>query len=102
MQQLVEDNLAAITDLCRRYAVRKLDLFGSATENNFDPESSDLDFLVEFDHYTPANAADRFLGLMVELEDLFGRKIDLVSSKAIRNPFFREVVDRTKVPLYAA
>jgi predicted nucleotidyltransferase len=49
------------------------------------------------------NAADRYLGLLVDLEDLFGgRKIDLVSYRAMRNPYFKQVVDRTRVLLYAA
>ena len=102
MQKVVEDKLAAIEELCRRYAVSRLELFGSALREDFQPQSSDLDFLVEFSDYTPENAADRFLGLLVDLEDLFERKIDLVSSKAIRNPYFRQVVDSTKVLLYAA
>lgn len=102
MQKVVEDKLGAIEELCRRYAVRRLDLFGSGVRDDFQSQTSDLDFLVEFSDYTPENAADRFLGLLVDLEDLFERKIDLVSSKAIRNPYFRQVVDSTKVSLYAA
>ena len=50
----------------------------------------------------PADAADRFFGLQADLEELFGRHVDLVSNEAIRNPFFRQTVDRTKVALYAA
>lgn len=69
---------------------------------HFDADHSDLDFIVEFNHFTVANAADRYLGLLVDLEDLFARKIDLVSYRAIRNPYFKEVVDRTRVQLYAA
>lgn len=102
MQKVVEDKLGAIEELCRRYAVRRLDLFGSGVREDFNPQSSDLDFLVEFDNFTVENAADRFLGLLVDLEDLFDRRIDLVSSTAIRNPFFRQIVDGSKVSLYAA
>jgi hypothetical protein len=91
-----------LSELCRRYDVRRLDVFGSALSEHFDPDRSDLDFIVEFNQFTIANAADRYLGLMVDLEDLFGRKIDLVSYRAIRNPYFKEVVDRTRVQLYAA
>ena len=102
MQKVVEDKLVAIEALCRRYAVSRLELFGSGARTDFDPHTSDLDFLVEFGDLTIENAADRFLGLMVDLEDLFGRRIDLVSATAIRNPYFRQVVDSTKVLLYAA
>jgi predicted nucleotidyltransferase len=102
MNSLIEQHLAALIDLCRRYDVKRLDLIGSAVGSDFDSRSSDLDFVVEFNNFTIQNAADRFLGLMLDLEDLFGRKIDLVSYPAIRNPFFKQVVDQTRVNLYAA
>ena len=102
MQKVVEEKLEALNDLCRKYDVRRLDLFGSAAREDFNAQTSDLDFLVEFGNFTVENAADRFLGLLVDLEDLFGRRIDLVSATAIRNPYFRQVLDTTKVPLYAA
>ncbi len=102
MNPLIEEHLDALVDLCRRYDVKRLDLIGSAVRSDFDPGSSDLDFVVEFNNFTIQNAADRFLGLMLELGDLFNRKIDLVSYPAIRNPFFKQVVDQTRVNLYAA
>lgn len=97
-----QEHQAELLDLCRRYRVRRLDLFGSATGAKFDPARSDLDFLVEFEDLRTEDAADRYLGLLVDLEDLFGRKVDLVTSGGRRNPFFREEVERTRVPLYAA
>jgi predicted nucleotidyltransferase len=102
MNSLVEQHLGDLIDLCRRYNVKRLDLIGSAVRSDFDPQSSDLDFVVEFNDFIVKNAADRFLGLMLDLEDLFGREIDLVSYPAIRNPFFKQVVDQTRVKLYAA
>jgi predicted nucleotidyltransferase len=102
MLDLIEQRRPQILDLCRKYAVKRLELFGSAARGTFDPARSDLDFAVEFTDFTVANAADRFLGLLVDLEDLFGRKIDLVSYPAIRNPFFKQAVDQSRVSLYAA
>lgn len=98
----IEQHRPELLALCRKYGVRRLDVFGSATRSDFDPGRSDIDFVVEFNDFTVENAADRFLGLMVDLEDLFGRPIDLVSYRAIRNPYFKRVVDETRVPLYAA
>jgi hypothetical protein len=81
--------------------VRRLDLFGSATGDDFDADRSDLDFLVEFDSL-PGGYADIFFGLKESLEELFGRPVDLVAAPSIRNPYFRESVEAAKVPLYAA
>lgn len=102
MIELIEAKRPQLMDLCRRYRVRRLDVFGSAAQGGFDPARSDLDFLVEFEDLTIEDAADRYLGLLVDLEDLFARKIDLVSDNAIRNPYFRRAVDATRISLYAA
>ncbi len=91
-----------LRDLCRRFHVRRLDLFGSAAGDDFDPARSDLDFLVEFQPAPPCGYADAFFGLKESLEQLFGRPVDLVAAAAIRKPFFRESVEGAKVPLYAA
>jgi predicted nucleotidyltransferase len=100
--KIVEQHRSQLLALCRKYDVRRLDLIGSATRDDFDLAKSDLDFVVEFNDLTVQNGADRYLGLMIDLEDLFGRKIDLVSYPAIRNPYFKQVVDNTRVTLYAA
>jgi len=98
----VEKQQPALHALCRKYGVQRLGLFGSAARGGFDPARSDIDFVVEFADFSVENAADRYLGLLVDLEDLFGRKIDLVSYPAIRNPYFKQIVDQTRVSLYAA
>lgn len=102
MIPLIEQYRPQLEQLCRKYRLRRLNLFGSAARGDFKDDSSDLDFAVEFIDLEVENAFDRYFGLLVDLEDLFGRKIDLVSYPAIRNPFFKQVIDSTSVPLYAA
>ena len=102
MIDLIEQHRADLLSLCRKYNVRRLDLFGSALRNDFDVRRSDLDFIVEFNNFTVDHAADRYLGLLLDLQDLFGRPVDLVSYPAIRNPYFKHIVDQTRVMLYAA
>lgn len=102
MIALIEQHRARLLDLCRTYDVRRLDVFGSAASGSFDPQHSDIDFAVEFNNFNVHNAADRFLGFLVDLEDLFDREIDLISYRAIRNPYFKQVADKTRVTLYAA
>lgn len=88
--------------LCRRFHVRRLDLFGSAAAGTEQPGASDLDFLVEFEALPEGSYADNYFGLLESLERLFERSVDLVASSAIRNPYFRKSVDQTKALLYAA
>jgi uncharacterized protein len=80
-----------LLDLCRRFHVRRLDVFGSAATERFDPARSDLDFLVEFAPDSPAGASDDYFGLREALIELFGRPVDLVM-EPLRNPFFRQRV----------
>jgi predicted nucleotidyltransferase len=91
-----------VAALCRRHGVLRLDLFGSAAAGRDRPGESDLDFLVEFDRHPPGGYADAYFGLREDLERLFDRPDDLVVASAIRNPYFRQSVERTKVLLYAA
>jgi predicted nucleotidyltransferase len=98
---LIEQHRDQIAALCRRYGVRKLELFGSAASGHFDPASSDIDFFYEFDS-NPASLSDRFFGLMEDLEHLLGCRVDLVSGQDVRNPYFLQVANQHRVTLYAA
>lgn len=102
MHALIEERLPALTELCRKHHVRVLDLFGSAARGAFDPSSSDIDFLVEFEDLEPGAFAAAYFGLLEELGELFGLSVDLVVDSSIDNPYFRESVERTRTPLYAA
>ncbi len=101
MIALIADNLEAIRDLCRRYGIRKLDLFGSAATGAFNPETSDLDFIVDLGGYEPG-VSRRFNRFATALEDLFGHKADLIADEEIENPFFRESVRQQMVNVYGA
>ncbi len=88
--------------LCLRYGVQRLDLFGSVATGRDDPDASDLDFLVEFQPAALVGYADAYFGLLDALQGLFGRSVDLVVDSAIRNPYFRESVERTRTAVYEA
>jgi uncharacterized protein len=102
MIPVIQDKAETLKKLCLKHRVERLDLFGSATRDDFDPEASDLDFLVEFDPMDPSKHADSFFGLLEDLERLFGRHIDLVESEPIENPFLRESLLRSRRVLYEA
>ena len=102
MTRLIEDNKAAIEELCVRFCVARLDVFGSAADGTFDPQHSDLDFLVEFLPLQPGEHFDTYFGLLEGLQDLFERSVDLVMTRAIKNPYFLKSVNQTRTVLYAA
>lgn len=93
--------LDALPGVCRRFHVRRLDLFGSAaTGRDFDPARSDLDILVSFEPLPPADYADAYFGLREALEALAGRPVDLVTEAALENPYLRRRVESERLPLF--
>ena len=98
----VKERVVELQRLCVCYRVLRLDLFGSAATDDDRRGESDLDFLVEFQTLPSGEYADAFFGLLEALERLFGHRVDLVVDSAIKNPFFRQSVDETRTPLYAA
>jgi predicted nucleotidyltransferase len=102
MVQYIVQHRSEIADLCRCYRVRRLELFGSATGDSFDPKRSDVDFLVEFEPLADGEHADAYFGLKESLAVLFARPVDLVMTSAIRNRYFLEAIKPTRTLLYAA
>ena len=102
MDEIVADRQAELEMLCARHRARRLALFGSAVSGAFDPDRSDLDFVVEFESMSPREHADAFFGLLEDLERLLARRIDLVEYGPIRNPYFQRELQETQVVLYEA
>ncbi len=102
VEGLLAANREGLEALCRKYAVKRLRLFGSALREDWNPETSDLDFLAEFGPPVGMNAFDRFMGFVLDLEALFGRQVDVVDWNAAKNPFFRRHAERSAKDLYAA
>lgn len=99
LQQIAEKR-SHIEQLCQRYQVARLELFGSAISDRFSETTSDLDFLVEFAVNTPQGASDRFFGLKQGLSDLLGHTIDLVEIQTIKNPYFLEAIGPQRLQIY--
>lgn len=103
MISFIEENYESLKRLCKKYHVKRFEVFGSAlTGEGFDSENSDLDFLVEFLPLQPGEHADAYFGLLEALQDLFNRHIDLVMPRAIKNPYFLESINKGREVIYAA
>lgn len=102
MIKLISDSQKALQDLCLKHRVRRLELFGSAAGHGFDPESSDIDFLVEFHQLRDNEYAEAYFGLLEDLKALYKREVDLVVESAVKNPYLRQNIDRSRKLLYAA
>ena len=90
-----------IREICERHGVARLDLTGSAARDDFDPVSSDVDLLVEFLPHANVSAI-AFVELSDALEQVFGRRVDLIELDAVRNPILRDAFARDRMPFYAA
>ena len=102
MNRVIEEKRQQLEELCRRYRVARIELFGSATRSDFDSGKSDLDFLVTFQDLGFNEYADAYFGLLEDFQQLFQRQIDLVTPSAIQNPYFRQAVESTRQLIYAA
>ena len=89
-----------ITEFCRKWKIRELAIFGSAVGDDFRPDS-DVDVLVIFQDNTEWSLFD-LMNAEEELKKIFGRKVDIVEKKAIRNPFRRQHILSHREVIYAA
>jgi predicted nucleotidyltransferase len=102
MHSVISEHRAEIADLCRRFGVTRLEAFGSvARGSDFDPASSDADFLVEFAPRAELTALRQYFGFAEALEGVLGRRVDLVGGE-IRNPYLRASVERDRELVFAA
>lgn len=96
---LLEGNIEQIKRLCQSNSVNALYAFGSITNANFTDES-DIDLVVDIIDPDPISYADKYFNLKFSMENMLGRAVDLLESKAIKNPYLKEEIDRTKILIY--
>src|SRR3954464_12889393 len=99
MSDPIGEHREELSELCRRFHVRTLELFGSAAGGTFGTDS-DLDFLVDFLPLEPAEHGRAYFGLWFALQDLFGRNVDLVETPAVTNRYFLQMIRPQRRILY--
>lgn len=100
MIDVTDEQMVRVRELCAEYGVVKLELFGSAATDDFDPARSDVDVIARFSDGEDLDFADRFFGFEEALEALFGRTVDLLTDRKFRNVIFQRAVDATRKPIY--
>ena len=102
MQTLLRNKISELNNLCSYFKVKKLYAFGSVVSNKFNNDS-DIDFLISFEENISAEQySDNYFSLRNKLKELFKRKIDLVTEKSLKNPYFIESVNESKQLIYEA
>ena len=101
MIDIIKTNQDKILELCRRYNVKRLEIFGSTVTGDFDGKS-DIDFLVEFLPLRRGQYADTYFNLLEDIKVLLDREVDLVMTKAIKNQYFLKQINKQREVLYAS
>ncbi len=91
--------MSELKKLCREYNVSTFSVFGSFIRKDFN-DNSDMDFLVDFDEQDPFKYADSYFGFKNNLEKLFNHKVDLIEKRGLKNTFFKQELENTKVLIY--
>ena len=89
-----------LREICQTWHITQLSLFGSVLREDFSPDS-DIDVLLTFDPAANWSLFD-LMDLQENLQQILGRKVDLVEQKAIRNPYRRESIMATRKIIYEA
>jgi hypothetical protein len=101
MVRIIEDKLDILKELCQNYDVKEMYVFGSACSDKFN-DTSDIDILISFNDISIEKYTDNYFDLHYKLENLFNRRIDLITENSLSNPYFIESIEETKQLLYAA
>lgn len=101
MNKIVIDRIDELIRLCNTYNVKSMYVFGSVCTDRFN-DDSDIDILISFDNLSIDRYTDNYFDLHYKLQELFGRKIDLLTDKSLSNPYFIKGLEQTKQLIYAA
>ena len=102
MVEELREKSAALREICRNYDVLRLDVFGSASRDDFDEKRSDFDFLVKFAVSSTIRPGKQYFGFLHALEDLFGRPVHLAEDFTGQKPAFLARIESDRKQLYAA
>ena len=100
LRKSIESKSEEFLTLCKTHDVKSLYAFGSSTTDKFDVNSSDIDLLVEIETADPIERGEKLMDLWEKFENFFQRRVDLLTSKSLRNPFLKKSIDSSKILIY--
>jgi len=102
MTPVLESHRQEVAAACQRFAVERLEAFGSAVRADFDAKESDVDLIVRFLAPDSPGIADRYYDLAEALERILGRRVDLITERSLRSPLFLQNIAADRITVYAA
>lgn len=99
MNAIIKNNILDIHNFCRKYKVKNLYVFGSVCSEKFN-DKSDIDFLISFKDIPIEEYSDNYFALHELFQNLFSRQIDLITENSLSNPYFINVMEKTKTLIY--
>jgi predicted nucleotidyltransferase len=102
MHPIINENIDSLNEICRSFNVKRLYVFGSASTGTFNEDESDIDLIVELEQMEPVLKGETLINLWDKFEELFCRRVDLLSGTKVRNPYLQEGIDATKHMIYEA
>jgi uncharacterized protein len=100
LKESIQGKISEFLSLCKSHKVKTIHAFGSCVTNDFNDESSDFDFLIEIESEDPIERGENLISIWDKFEELFQRKVDLLTSSSIRNPILKRTIDSTKILIY--
>lgn len=97
--EIINQHKTEINNLCNKYKVNSLYAFGSVLTDEFNAQS-DVDLLVDFKPIALLEFSDNYFDFLFSLEDVFKRKVDLLTMKSLKNPYFIDSINETKKIIY--
>ena len=100
MKSILFDHIEEVKKMCKTYQVKSLYVFGSVCTEAF-TERSDIDFLLVFEpDISVKEYTDNYFTLLYNLQEIFGRKVDLITNRSLSNPYFIQSIEKTKEIVY--
>ena len=100
IQEEISHKVNDISAACKAHNVRFIYAFGSSITKRFDSAKSDIDLLVDVEYSDPVERGEKLISLWDTLENIFQRKVDLLTESSIHNPYLRKSIDSTKILIY--